>query len=684
MESVVDIKNESGSPLEDVLYFRLIKLIYSIKDISETIVELIINIILFLMVLFKWVFQFNTYITSLFKFILNITSRISGSITFENKIYILVGTILIYLLIRITNKLNEKIKLLKRKYNNNWSIVINQIIYVFSPYIIFILFVYLPLCVIIPEYYFENLIVKIWILWIPMNKAIISLYNSLLLNIDFSKNIREDDKKYIDKFNKFIYICKKFSNTDIVLNFLEYISNGINYNKNTNLSLLNSKNFSSSKVVNVKALQCWGDYFGLWLTYSFLKSYIIGDGVSAILKLALSHIKVMKIILINVIKKLIFKEVKIIKYVYSIKYISIVIKKFDNLMIFPIYLFKTLNILVVNLNWKCLIISIIVLNILLQIKYHEIYDCKFSMLVESELKCNGNTQDEESGDDMDEYRNGHEEEHNSSSLIIYEYPSLILIIRNHMIHIIDCFTVNIFGITLFGHIHQLNESNRTGSNPSIYIERLNRKEYTRSIPLISKHSNSDDNRKSSRALLHSRTMPELNIGDKNISMSKFKIIASIIDNNILLNWLPDGIKKYYLNIGEKLMGKSNKFKYWILFIIVFVCQIPQWIILLFPPFIVNAIGCMLFGFVYPLIMILKINCSIYDDSKIFDKKLTQKIQTWTIYLLTFNLINEILNIVHFDNNILTWIPFKGHFYYLMILTLQLISSLIPVIIEQNI
>ncbi|KAH8741464.1 hypothetical protein FG386_002418 [Cryptosporidium ryanae] len=664
MKSTGNVKNESESSLEDVLYLRLIRLIYSIKDISETVVELIVNVVLFLTVFLKWIFQFKTYIVSLFKFVLNVVTQASGLITFEGKIYILIGVLLLCSSIYILNKINEQVKLIRRRYNNKWSIVINRIIYIFSPYILFILFIYLPLCIFIPKYYFEGFIIKIWILWIPLNKAVICLYYSLFANVNFGGSIKEKNKKYIKKLNQFINICKKLSNTDIVLNFLEYISSRISLNRNTDLSLLNSKSFNSKKITNLKIMQCWGDYFCLWLIYSFLKGYIIGDGVKLILRFVLAHFKILKIILVNLIRKLILKDVNIIKHLYSIKYISTIVRRLDSSMVFPMYLFKFMNVLVVNLNWRCLTISIIVLNVLLQIKYYEIYDCKFSMLVCDTSKCSDDGKCQESGDDTDDF--------NSSTLIIYEYPSLILIIRSYIIYLIDGLTIHTFGMTLFGHLHRFNENKRVSN------------EYTRSTSLVIKDSNSSIDNKNSK-LLHSKTMPELNINDNYIGMSQLKIIANVIENNILLNWLPDGIKKYYLNISGRLMSKSHKFKYWILFMIVSICQIPQWIILLFPSFIVNTVGCMLFGFIYPLIMILKINCTINENSNMPDKKITHKTQTWMIYLLTFNLINEIFNINanKFRRKIIIWIPFRSHFYYLIILTLQFISSLIPVIIEQS-
>ncbi|XP_665490.1 hypothetical protein [Cryptosporidium hominis TU502] len=171
-------------------------------------------------------------------------------------------------------------------------------------------------------------------------------------------------------------------------------------------------------------------------------------------------------------------------------------------------------------------------------------------------------------------------------------------------------------------------------------------------------------------------------GEGNFS-SQLKIIANLLENNAIINWLPESWRAYCLFIGENMMNKSSKFKYWILVAIILIGQVPQWIILLFPSFIVNLIGCMIFGYIYPLIMSLRTSSNIGISYYSLNTKMGEKLQTWIIYLIIFNVLNEIFSmssIPYVWNNCLD--TFQNHIYYLIILLLQLTSSIIPILTKQ--
>lgn len=303
-------------------------------------------------------------------------------------------------------------------------------------------------------------------------------------------------------------------------------------------------------------------------------------------------------------------------------------------------------------------------------------------------------------------------------MIIYEYPSLSKLARNYIILIIDWVSSNLFGISLFSQIYNRNETLLLNGSPTPNsLVQLNPKNITKSLPSIAKEkikdthnvttsttpsfaSLTDRNPQSRRSstkpeLSHSKTMPHISLngtgtdcngvdGEERKSSSQLKIIMNLLDNNLVINRLPENWRTSCLLIAENMISKSSKFKYWILVAIILIGQVPQWVVLLLPPFIVKIVGCMAFGYLYPLVVSLRTSCSVGDCYFSPNSKINEKLQTSIIYLVLFNLLNEILsfNKPLLVGEITTWIPFKVHSYYLAILVIQLISSIIPICSKQ--
>ncbi|EAK88631.1 hypothetical protein [Cryptosporidium parvum Iowa II] len=723
---------------EDVLFFRFIKLFQSIKQVSEILIELSVNFILFLTSLLAWIFQFNSYLIFFFKNAYKFICRITDLVTLQQKIYILITIIILYILIYIINKLYRSIKRLRRHYHMKWSVLINHLLYILSPYLIFIFTIYLPLCIVVPKFYFEAIIIRTWILWIPIIKSITLVYNSL-----YGNYCHENTPIY-----KVISILEKYNNTDIILNLLETISCRIG-NKykislqpgksNSSLTLLNSKSTMVKEIVQIKAIQCWVDYFNLWLIYFFLKNYILGSSIKYISSIIIKYFKVVNILILDTINNFSSSNLKLIFLASKYKPVSFIIQPIGFILKFPTNIIKYILLLTINMNWKYLLISIVVLNVLLQIKFIQDHDSCFSILFkDSRIKigigssscfqkidnddedCNKDDDIDEDNeledDDQDERINNQSDESNDENfsnknhlvkefessgknLIIYEYPSLSMLSRNYLIAIIDWISNNLFGISLFSNFNIQNDT--PNSSPNLFIS-LNPKNITKSLPSIGDEleetttvSDKKLRRRSSvkPELLHSNTMPHLSLSSGNNvnlekegegkSSSQLKIIANLLENNAIIGWLPESWRAYCLFIGENMMNKSSKFKYWILVAIILIGQVPQWIILLFPSFIVNLIGCMIFGYIYPLIMSLRTSSNIGISYYSLNTKMGEKLQTWIIYLIIFNVLNEIFSMNSFHMfGIIAWIPFKIHIYYLIILLLQLTSSIIPILTKQ--
>ncbi|KAH8583057.1 uncharacterized protein ELE39_003088 [Cryptosporidium sp. chipmunk genotype I] len=723
---------------EDVLFLRFIKLFQSIKQVSEILVELSVNLILFLTSLLAWAFQFNSYLIFFFKNAYKFICRITDLVTLQQKIYILVTIIILYILIYVISKLYRSIQRLRKHYHMKWSILINHLLFILSPYLIFIFTIYLPLCIIVPKLYFEAILIRIWILWMPTIKATISLYNSL-----YGDYCLENTPIY-----KFISIFEKYSNTDIILNLLETLSYriGSRYKRslssgklNSSLTLLNSKSSMAKEIIQIKVIQCWVDYFNLWLIYFYLKNYILGNSIKYISSITIKYFKVVNILILNTINNFSSSNLKLIFFASKYKLVSVIIQPVGLIIKFPTSIIKYILLLTININWKYLLISIVVLNILLQIKFIQDHDSCFSILFKDSRinvgidssSCfqrldgyegcgqenvgdgNSDQEDSEGEDDgqADEYNNGNcrnknrsvkEFQSSENNLVIYEYPSLSMLSRNYIIAIIDWISNNLLGISLFSHVN--NQNDISNSSPNLFMS-LNPKNITRSLPSINDEleettavSCKTVRRRSyiKPELLHSNTMPHLSLssgnsgttggsveGSEGKASSQLKIIANLLDNNVIIGWLPESWRAYCLFIGENMMNKSSKFKYWILVAIILIGQVPQWIILLFPSFIVNLIGCMVFGYIYPLIMSLRTSSNIGNSYYPLSSKICEKLQTWIIYLIVFSALNEILSINRRNIfGIIAWIPFKIHIYYLMILLLQLTSSIIPILTKQ--
>ncbi|POM83821.1 hypothetical protein CmeUKMEL1_09310 [Cryptosporidium meleagridis] len=591
--------------------------------------------------------------------------------------------------------------------------------------------IYLPLCILVPKFYFEAIIIRTWILWIPIIKSITLVYNSL-----FGDQSHENTPIY-----QVISILEKYINTDIILYLLETIScrirNGYKISPQTgksdsSLTLLNSKSAMVKEIIQIKAIQCWVDYFNLWLIYFFLKNYIFGTSIKYISSIIIKYFKVVNILILDTINNFSSSNLKLIFLASKYKPVSFIIQPIGFILKFPTNIIKYVLLLTINMNWKYLLISIVVLNVLLQIKFIQDHDSCFSILFkDSRIKIGINSssclqkidddedsnQDNELEDyDQDERINNQSDESNDeiftskknsvkefvssgNNLIIYEYPSLSMLSRNYLIAIIDWISNNSLGISLFSSVNIQNDT--PNGSPNLFIS-LNPKSITKSLPSIGDEleetttlSDKKVRRRSSvkPELLHSNTMPHLSsISGNNVnaekegegkSSSQLKIIANLLENNAIIAWLPESWRAYCLFIGENMMNKSSKFKYWILVAIILIGQVPQWIILLFPSFIVNLIGCMIFGYIYPLIMSLRISSNIGISYYSLNTKMGEKLQTWIIYLIIFNVLNEVfsMNRLHMFG-IIAWIPFKIHIYYLIILLLQLTSSIIPILTKQ--
>lgn len=722
--------NELGAHAskEDVLLFRLVKLFQSIKQVSEILVELLVDATLFLTSLLSWTFQFNSYLVSFLKSVLRVAARISDLATLQQKIYILVTIVALYLLIYTGAKVRDSLKRLRRHYHMKWSALINHLLFVLSPYLIFTLAIYLPLCIIVPKFYFEAVLVRIWILWIPMAKAVTSAYRSLL---------GDDHLPWSSQISQAISALERYNNTDFILSLLETISacigskckkpsaTGYHPPDNQPLALLNSKSSMAKEITQIKVIQCWVDYFNLWIIYFFLKNYFLGNNLQFVSNAIINYFKASNIFILNTINVVSNSNPRLS---------SKILQPLAFLLKPPAYIIKCVLILVINMNWKYLIISIIVLNILFQIKFIQDHDNCFSIIFEdlgvsigiasTGYLPNPQDEDEDDEDDEDQDQENHHNKHrqrrrscspspNNNRLIIYEYPSLSKLLRNYIILIIDWVSSNLLGISLFSQIYNRSET-LSGSPPPNTLIQLNPKSITKSLPSITKEKLKDATSTSTRTatsvstrdrktknhptstkpeLLHSNTMPHLSLsgtddhgGDdrERKSSSQLKIIMNLLDNNLVINWLPENWRSSCLLVVENMISKSSKFKYWVLVTIILIGQVPQWVVLLLPSFIVNLFGCMTFGYLYPLVMSLRTSCYIGDSYFSPNSKTNEKLQACIIYLILFNLLNEVLSINKplLTRGVSAWIPFKVHSYYLAILLIQLTSSIIPICSKQ--
>ncbi|KAF7457101.1 putative integral membrane protein [Cryptosporidium felis] len=123
------------------------------------------------------------------------------------------------------------------------------------------------------------------------------------------------------------------------------------------------------------------------------------------------------------------------------------------------------------------------------------------------------------------------------SLIILEYPSLSVPLRNNLIFLIDWGFSSLLGISLFT---QLGGNTET-SGPSPPPMKLNSRSLTKSLPSVTecKAETSTRGRASGKPeLLHSNTMPEIAVPDlgdgERKTASQLKILLNLMDNNLTM------------------------------------------------------------------------------------------------------------------------------------------------------
>ncbi|KAF7457100.1 hypothetical protein HWI79_2336 [Cryptosporidium felis] len=288
---------------EDVLVFRFLKLFHSLKQASEILVEFAVNLVLFASSLLAWLFQFKCYFVIFAKRLTKFVSKVSSLVPFQQKVYILITIAVLYLLLYLGSRLYTLIQVWRRRYHSKWHLLITHLLFILSPYVIFVLAIYFPLCALLPSCYFEAILVRFWILWMPLGKAVVSVHRSLHLNTPCSDS--EPKESEISRvIRSMVHRCESYNNTDLILNFLETISSRIggggrlrlqgsrNRSSEKPLKLLNSKSLLAREIISLKVLQCWCDYFCLWLIYFFLGNYILGDSIRYISSIMAGYFRV--------------------------------------------------------------------------------------------------------------------------------------------------------------------------------------------------------------------------------------------------------------------------------------------------------------------------------------------------------------------------------------------------------
>ncbi|OII75922.1 hypothetical protein cand_002530 [Cryptosporidium andersoni] len=531
------------------------------------------------------------------------------------------------------------------------------------------------MCILIPKQHFERIIIRIWILWLPLTKSIITICSPN--NIDNYQNIsRSMGKNFIGTL---LWIHKCIAKSINKINNLKYWTS-LKYISLYPLPLsLNEPPNYQKKLSNSTHMICWLNYLVLWLLYFLIKRLVLNDFIQNCVQLLVLYIfKIYILLCLSIPNWLSLWFIKLNHLTLSIHpprsaFLSIPIVSKLILFIYfillevPKVILHICSLIIFNINWKYILPSILVLNILLELEYEDKTYLRSSISSSNLKKVKNNSvensddSDSDSDSECNYGKSEYEDGDKSFYLINMNYPSLSNLCRLKLIKVINWLFKVFTGIDIFPKLDE-----------EILIDTENTKLSISSRDLYTPK------------LLHSKTLPVLPCKDSSDIKSiiegniknKTSSIENYINNTLVINWLPKSWNSYYINACNQLIDKSYIIQSYMIYIIIIFSQIPQWIILLLPSFFVNLLGCIVFGYLYPIIMALKIK-----------RQQVEKLQTWLFYFTTFLILNEVSdfsNYFHYTqtvNYIIDLIPFKVHLHYIIILVLQFLSFLLPVFLK---
>ncbi|KAL7067295.1 hypothetical protein ACR3K2_22790 [Cryptosporidium serpentis] len=663
-------------PTSEVLYIRFLNLLSSLQELCGAVVDFSINWILLLITIFQWIFQFNVYIRYIINRCFKVLSYVVNIFSNQQKLYFITVLVSLWIFFFTSKILYRRAKSAIRNFRLHGYIIIKHFIYILFPYTIFIFLIYFPICILIPKQHFERVIIRIWIFWLPLTKSMITIYSPN--NIDNYQNINRsvEGTNFVGTLS---WIHKCIAKSINKINNLKYWPS-LKYISLYSLPLsLNEPPNYQKKLSNSTHMVCWLNYLVLWLLYFLIKRLVLNDFIQNFVQLLVFYIfKIYISLCLSIPNWLSLWFIKLNHLTLSIHsprlaFLSMPIVSKLLLFIYfillevPKVILHICSLIIFNINWKYILPSILVLNILLELEHEDkiylrssISSSNLKKVKNNSVEDSDNDSDNDSDSECNHDKSEYENDNKSFYLINISYPSLSNLCRLKLIKVINWLFKIFTGIDIFPKL-----------NEEILIDTGNTK-----LSILSRDSYTPK-------LLHSKTLPVLSCKDNDIKSiiednikNKTSSLENYINNTLVVNWLPKSWNSYYINACNQLIDKSYSIQSYMIYIVIIFSQIPQWIILLLPSFFVNLLGCIVFGYLYPIIMALKIK-----------QQQVEKLQTWLFYFITFLILNEVSNFSSYFNYtqsvnyVIDLIPFKVHLHYIIILVLQFLSFLLPVFLK---